>query len=265
MREELEQIRCCDNMSIRKYIDPEFGFITNRDKPKDPTGQIKRLIMSRPFFADFVDRNRSRTKMGFVDLWKVVPGKLVNLCEGFRGRGFYICEKCGAGFKEFTAKHKNVFDKECFGKISQYSLAHEFETDVLKLQFYEINDLLISSHISFAYSLGFALLEGASEALEIPSTDLNITISQSEGSPVPPIILYDNVPGGAGLVALLEEKEIFMFSLKAAFKRVSGSCGCGEDNSCYGCLRSYRNQYVHEMLNRGSVFSYLNQIIMNMS
>jgi len=260
IKEELEMKRCCDNMSIRKYIDPEFGFITNRDKPKSPEGQIRRLIMSRPFFADFVDRNKNKTKLGFVDIWKVVPGRLVNLSEGFRGRGFYICEKCGAGFKEFTPNHKDAFDNECSGKIDLYSLAHEFETDVLKLQFYEVDDYLIYDPISFAYSLGFALLEGAADVLEIPSTDLNITISQTEGSLIPPIILYDNVPGGAGLVARLEEENIFKAALKATLERVSGNCGCGEETSCYGCLRSYRNQYIHEQLQRGLVLAYLTNL-----
>lgn len=28
------------------------------------------------------------------------------------------------------------------------------------------------------------------------------------------------------------------------------SCTCGENSSCYGCLRSYRNQHEHEMLDR---------------
>jgi len=259
--ELLEEKRCCEKMIIKKYIDPEFGFMTKMGPPRNPERQVKRLIMSRPFFADFVDRNKNKTKLGFVDIWKVVPGRLINLCEGFRGRGFYICEKCGAGFKEFTPNHKDAFDKECFGKTGQYSLAHEIETDVLKLQFYEVSDYMISDPISFAYSLGFSLLEGAAEVLEIPSTDLNITISQTESSLIPPIILYDNVPGGAGLVARLEEEEIFISSIKAALERVSGNCGCGQDTSCYGCLRSYRNQYIHERLNRGPVLSYLNEIM----
>jgi hypothetical protein len=59
----------------------------------------------------------------------------------------------------------------------------------------------------FAYSLAYSLLEGAAEALEVPSADLSVTVKQSEtGAQIPQIILYDNVPGGAGLVARLESK-----------------------------------------------------------
>lgn len=255
--EILKSKRCCDSMTIKPYLDPEFGFITNRDKPGEPKGQVRRLITSRPFFADYIDKSQISTKLGFVDIWRVEPGKLVNISEGFRGGGFYICEKCGAGFNNIVGKHKNAFGNDCIGKLIHCSLAHEFETDVLKMQFYDTLNRFNSTH-SLAYSLGYAILEGASEYLEIPSTDLNITIAHTDDSTIPSIVLYDNVPGGAGMVARLEDEDVFMSVLKTAYERVSGICGCGEDTSCYGCLRSYRNQFVHQSLKRKYVISYLN-------
>ena len=72
-----------------------------------------------------------------------------------------------------------------------------------------------------------------------------------------PIVLYDNVPGGAGLVARLEEEQVLKAVLETAQKRVSGICGCAEGTSCYGCLRSYRNQFAHQYLQRGPVARYL--------
>ena len=118
--------------------------------------------------------------------------------------------------------------------------------------------------MSFASSLSFAVVEGAAspEVLEVPSTDLNATVVWgSENDPVPPIVLYDNVPGGAGLVARLEDESIFKATLRAALNRVSGSCGCDENTSCYGCLRSYRNQFVHHNLRRGPVKQYLETVL----
>lgn len=105
------------------------------------------------------------------------------------------------------------------------------------------------------------MVEGAAEVLEVPSTDLSATVAYESGSPIPPLVLYDNVPGGAGLVARLEDKEILHACLKAALDRVNGSCGCGEDDSCYGCLRSYRNQFAHQHLKRGPVMRYLKRIL----
>ena len=78
---------------------------------------------------------------------------------------------------------------------------------------------------------------------------------------LPPIIIYDNVPGGAGLVARLEDKAILKSCLEAASKRVNGDCGCDENSSCYGCLRSYRNQFAHQYLQRGPVQRYLTDLL----
>lgn len=67
--------------------------------------------------------------------------------------------------------------------------------------------------------------------------------------------------GGAGLVARLEKKEMFRDCLEAAQKRVSGNCGCSEETSCYGCLRTYRNQFAHKYLQRGPVRHYLDKVL----
>ncbi len=66
---------------------------------------------------------------------------------------------------------------------------------------------------------------------------------------------------GAGLVARLEEEQVFKACLEAARKRVSGNCGCDESASCYGCLRSYRNQFAHHYLQRGPVMRYLGALL----
>ena len=91
------------------------------------------------------------------------------------------------------------------------------------------------------------------ERLGVPDTDLNVTIAGVDvtatvASTTASIVLYDNVPGGAGLVAQLEREDVFSEVLRHARDRVSGTCGC--DSSCYGCLRSYRNQFAHPHLDR---------------
>jgi hypothetical protein len=43
--------------------------------------------------------------------------------------------------------------------------------------------------------------------------------------------------------------------------KVNGICGCGEETSCYGCLRNYSNQYYHDILRRGFAYKYLKEII----
>ena len=48
--------------------------------------------------------------------------------------------------------------------------------------------------------------------------------------------------------------------LKTAVQRVS-NCDCGEETSCYGCLRTYRNSREHELLSRGAALKLLGEVI----
>jgi len=164
------------------------------------------------------------------------------------------------GFRKREKGHKTPHGQDCRGTLAQVSLGHEFVTDVLQLQFH-LNYMGDMEPVWFAYSLGYALVEGAAEVLDIPSTDLSATVAYRQEHPIPPIVLYDSVPGGTGLVARLEEKETLRTCLEAAKKRVSGTCGCDENTSCYGCLRSYRNQFSHQYLQRGPVMHYLDAIL----
>ena len=227
-----------------KYLWPQFGFVTEFFKePKEPQRRAQRLYTTRPYFAEAPDAD-TREFLG-VKITQAVPGKLVVLCEGKNGRGFHICLKCGAGFPDSKSPpHKSPNGADCKGTLYKLSLGHEFVTDVTRLGFPGVAD------IWEAYSLAYAVLLGAASALEVPDADLNATITGRSSGGLS-IVLYDNVPGGAGLVAnLYEEEDTFIDVLKEAKERVSGECGCGSGESCYGCLRSHRNQFAHPYLRR---------------
>ena len=261
--------KCCERMSVTlQYIEPRFGFITNRDRPKEPIGRPSRVFTTRPYFVGFKEKPGEPLERGAVTLTKVSPGYMVVVCEGQHGEGFYICSQCGAGFRnrtEFKKGHLSPYGEKCPASTSalkSVALGHELVTDVLKLQF---RMPVSARNLSwFAFSLGYALVEGAAEVLDVPAADLNATVAYTSVEPVPPIVLYDNVPGGAGLVARLEDESILRECLQAARERVSGNCGCGEETSCYGCLRNYRNQFAHHNLQRGPVLRYLETVLSSM-
>ena len=226
----------------RKYLIPEFGFVTPLfKKPSEPQGRAHRLYTTRPFFRGFDAQPESKTVLG-VQVTRAVPGVLVILCEGRNREGFYICRSCGSHMAAPQAGHKSPSDSDCMGTLERFSLGHELATDVVRLQFPMVHGEWD------AYSVAYAVLLGAAETLEVPDTDLNVTITGGDRSGESAVVLYDNVPGGAGLVAQLENEQIFGEVLGAAAERVQGNCGC--DSSCYGCLRSYRNQFAHAQLNR---------------
>jgi hypothetical protein len=258
---------CRDEEPASTYIVPSFGFVTERDKPREPRGRAARAFTTRPYFVRALSPDPGNISMPsdcndpVVEIVKASPGLMIMLCEGKRREGFYVCSECGAGFRRRPgAQHKNAQGQNCSGTLEQISLAHEFVTDVLQVRFL-LEQLDGTDPVWFAYSLAYALVEGTAEILDVPSTDLSAAITYDEQYPVAPIILYDNVPGGAGLVSRLEKEDMFKFCLKAALERVDGKCGCDESTSCYGCLRSYRNQFAHHQLQRGPVKRYLEAML----
>ena len=233
-----------------KYLIPEFGFVTPLfKKPSEPRGRAQRLYTTRPFFHGFGENAQPETKTIFgVQITRALPGTLVILCEGRNRKPFHICRSCGAHMTEPQGKHKTPSGSECRGTLGRFSLGHELVTDVVRLQFSRLRGEWD------AYSVAYATLLGAAETLDVPDTDLNVTVTGgSSGESA--IVLYDNVPGGAGLVAQLERERVFGYMLHNARERVQGNCGC--DTSCYGCLRSYRNQFAHPYLNRKRALEFL--------
>lgn len=145
------------------------------------------------------------------------------------------------------------------------ALGHEFRTDVVQIQFLlphlqSTEDLSVNP-TWLSYGIATALLQGVAEEIDVPDVDLNATVGRSDGSGLPMILLYDAVPGGAGLVARIEDTRLLRRCLETALRRVSGDCGCGDNTSCYGCLRNYRNQFAHTHLNRGVVKRYLERVL----
>ncbi|MFA5027059.1 MAG: Zn-binding domain-containing protein, partial [Candidatus Methylomirabilota bacterium] len=255
---------CGDHLGHGTYIVPRFGFVTDRGKPKVPTGRLRRNFTTRPYFAGPAGPDPGSITMPphqpLLTVRRASPGRMTVLCEGRRSRGFYVCGQCGAGFTTLPAQHKSPFGTECRGRLERVSLGHSFTTDVLNLQFLQPPQGA-SNPLWFAYSLAYAVSEAAAEYLEVPPSDLATVVGHAVGQQVPPIILYDNVPGGAGLVSRLENEDAMRECLVIARDRVAGNCGCDEQTSCYGCLRSYRNQFVHQHLQRGPVLRYLNGIL----
>jgi Domain of unknown function (DUF1998) len=59
------------------------------------------------------------------------------------------------------------------------------------------------------------------------------------------IYLYDTLPGGAGFV-----RQVGTLGLRVFQETLSVLESCNCDRSCYRCLRSYKNKFEHELLDR---------------
>jgi ATP-dependent helicase YprA (DUF1998 family) len=106
-------------------------------------------------------------------------------------------------------------------------------------------------------SVLYALLEGASDSLDISRDDIDGTLYPKARRKIA-LVLFDTVPGGAG--GALRIARSFPAVLAAALQRVA-RCECGEETSCYGCLRNFRNQTFHEHLRRGDALTFLSPLV----
>ncbi len=72
------------------------------------------------------------------------------------------------------------------------------------------------------------------------------------------IYVYDTLPGGAGFVRRVAELGLNIFEIAL---EILESCPENCDRSCYRCLRSYKNKFEHDLLDRHLGASLLRYLI----
>ncbi|MBK6664399.1 MAG: DUF1998 domain-containing protein [Thermoflexaceae bacterium] len=184
-----------------------------------------------------------------------------------RKRGFQFCERCGFARlaplvpprRSAQLRHNDPESGRPCGNthLQRVALGHKFSTDVVEFVlpgFVPHGEPL--EQLSQRVGVLSAIAEGAARSLHIRREDLDTTFYIEGGNTV--FVLYDSVPGGAGLA-----REIFADAggVIAAALDVVGRCECGADSSCYGCIRTYRNQQQHDALNRGLVADALQPVV----
>ncbi len=241
------------------FITPEFGFIAGQ--PETPTmSRPQKTHTTRKYFAQEgkIEQEVTLTFEGLKLKIQAGDGRLA-IVNSAGKRGFKTCQSCGyaeVNTGKPLAAHKTPWGKECKGQAIRYSLGYEFMTDILRLWFPDYQD----KRKGFWESLLYGLLQGACSALDIERQDVDGTLYPYAGNPYSPaLVLFDDVPGGAGHVKRIAEKENLIRVLHRTLEMVS-NCECGgeqADTSCYGCLRNYTNQYCHDKLNRGYVIEVI--------
>jgi hypothetical protein len=278
----------CGSLSsgeVRAYIDPD-GFTTDLTKTGEPAGKSVERGQNRSQAFLLAANQESRANQlptvgpPVIEFSYRRDGQLMTINTGSDPDGFRICEKCGRmvdptkvssrkSKAENESTHRTALgEKACHGTSAQYGLGHRFKSDTLHLRFQNVEGLSVpgAGDKSFWRSLTYALLEGASLALQIERRDLDGLVSpfaiaslgDSEENFSQEIVLFDSVPGGAGHVRQVSEK------MEAVLRRalqIAECPDCEEDTSCNSCLRNYGNQLFWPELKRGKVARFLENVI----
>jgi superfamily II DNA or RNA helicase len=250
----------------KSYLTPKFGFIDNKKPEEVPYIRPDRSYASRVYYIGKEPRDPSPkviySKDGqiTVNIKAGANGRLLVLNDS-RDHGFWICKLCGYGakvdakdkggnynYRDYkNLKHKTSTGSDCNGQLHKYSLGHDFQTDVLILEF----SGKINEEEGFWESLLYSLIEGICYTLDIDRKDIDGCLHRSSSGRQ--IIIFDDVPGGAGLVRqCIKSDDTLIEVFKGSGLRLK-NCNCGGEEahaSCYGCLKQYKNQYCHELLNR---------------
>jgi ATP-dependent helicase YprA (DUF1998 family) len=245
---------------VREYCVPEFGFVADPRTGK-PGNVPPQRSWNGAVHVVSLGEELAETRWqapGGATAWchSGARGRLVSLAEGPGGSGFLICDWCGWGGPNHGRAPKSHVNplrgKPCTGPLRWRSLAHTYETDILRLR---VDAPGLSTRADW-HTLLYALLEGAAEGLEISRGDIDgVVHAGADGSSG--LVLFDTVPGGAGSV--LRVAGGLDKAVSAALRRI-GSCDCGLETSCYGCLRTPGNERYHEDLSRGAALIILNAL-----
>lgn len=278
--EEREQECCHEKLSYHYYLQPVFGFSTKTDESPSSPGERRKSkpMPSRVKFDTYVDEESELTetiketvKIGsnFIDLKYSSRGKMVIVNNG-GGKGYSLCKRCGYITQtneslmnkknEIKQGHKTKMGRNCENTyLYNIHLGHDFITDVIEIKLPIISKKYVRK--SFWPSILYAIIEGASLELGIARNEIGGCLYRADGEDLTntSIILYDDVPGGASHAKKIAQH--LRGVLENAKLKVSGLCGCGDDISCYGCLRSFENQFYHEIMERGIAFEYLSDLL----
>lgn len=188
--------------------------------------------------------------------------------RGPRDEGYHYCTKCGV-IEPSAAPQHTVFaahskpypsgkEPNCPGDATSTGivLGTDFITDVLLVSLtvaspHRLSPGILATDVALR-TASEAIAKAACELLELEIQELQaefrpaLTEDGQRGIEAE-IYLYDTLPGGAGFAKQAGKLGKALFERAV---RVLEQCPDNCDRSCYRCLRSYKNKFEHDLLDR---------------
>ena len=197
--------------------------------------------------------------------------------------GFVLCPACGRhmdadnagehtypanvpphrGFRRGPRAGQPCPNKEEFD--NRVVLGHRFNSEVILLavDMPEFLDapMMEPSGRAVWHSFGTLMAEAAARYLQVSPEEVQIGVRPTKdriGRVQGEVFIYDNVPGGAGYARAIQDSLGQITELALEMGRSCPNVSCS--GACYHCLLGYRNQQIHNLLDRElsvSVIEYL--------
>lgn len=265
----------CGNVDLkysRQMLRP-WGFAP-RDGEAIPDAQLSEeyTAVQQPLYSTLPDADEMQAILG----WKHVRiasrknQRIIMMNKGSEDHGFMICRDCGAAFPgndssaldDIRRPYKSKYLRgPCrHSNTLNANLGYDFVTDMLVLEF-ALDDSVIDTHRKdnpwlsrAAQSLAEALRLTASKELDIEFTELvtGYRLRNNASGSFLDVYLYDSLSSGAGYAVSVAED---IQELLTGVENILTNCDC--ENACHKCLKHYRNQYVHGLLDRSAAVQLL--------
>ncbi|MDC0275417.1 DEAD/DEAH box helicase [Verrucomicrobiales bacterium] len=266
----------------RCYIEPT-GFTTSisesNGKEPGPSRELPPRAMETQLIGNASEKLFRGTDLLKVD-WACQPaqdGRMVVINKG-NGEGYV---KCGCGYSHAVTRNKRrvephrtpYTDQPCENAPSawRFDLAHTFHTDVLQIRgnvtvpYPEIpegelghSDELNAARDGVARSVTEAIRLAACELVSIPEREMSGTFRWLPNGGLE-LILYDNVPGGAGYTVKVVDCKASQL-IRYAIEKVL-TCPADCSTSCSKCLRSFSNQAYWDEFRRHEAIQWLKRVL----
>lgn len=196
--------------------------------------------------------------------------RIIMVNQGLGNKGFMVCPDCGAAMpgdnektldgvlRPYKSKHAR---KPCNHRNARnVNIGYDFITDMLVLEI-KLDEQKMDIHRTdnpwltrAAQSLAEAFRLAASKELDIEFTELvtGYRIRTNNAGAFVDVYLYDSLSSGAGYAVSVADN---IETLLNRIRELLASCDCG--NACHKCLKHYRNQYVHGLLDRFAALQLL--------
>ena len=254
---------CGTTLTDGRFVVPQFGFIGRRSKDQPGEAQPPKAGRSQFYFSDYAE-DLPRVELISVGRSEVQAqfsrqGRITAINAGPAEKGFLACLSCGHTAPTIARTKSKIpaphtrpgTQRECGGMLRMRHLGHQYLTDVIEL------DLMTPMSDPQARSTLYALL-AATPAIGVPTDDVDGVLGPTRSYDRKPMVIFDTVPGGAGHVKCVSEN---LQRLLEAAHQIVRDCGCAPNASCYGCIRTYRNQEFHDQLTRGEAESALGSLL----
>lgn len=247
---------------------PGFAHPVNKDEGTSPDDQPARSYATRAKLTMHTPPDESK--------WKRVNNNirlhytrqhLLVTNRGPREEGYTYCTKCGLIEQTASPKgtvgasHRKPYpsrDANCEGggATKGLVLGTDFISDVLLISItvkppISLMPTLLATDVALR-TISEALTKAACARLDLEANELQaeyrpaLTAAGRDGLEAE-IYLYDTLPGGAGFAQHVGRLGLVVFEDAL---RILEECPENCDRSCYRCLRSYKNKFEHDLLDR---------------